>query len=290
MQAVKTKKEKDVRYRAERVKPGHIALLAALVLLACLFLAPMLISFMSAFKTNGEILKNPLALPGGFYTGGFEYLFAKTDFPKAFFNSVFLTVVSECLIILIIPMGAYGIARTQNRLSTAIYTFFLAGMMIPFQAYMVALFRELNTVGIFGTLAGPVVIYIAGATGFGTLLFTSFVSGIPREIEEAAHIDGCSSLRTFWQIVFPLLKPCTASMVILNGLGIWNDYLMPSLVLPSTGAKTINVEIYRFAGELSSRWDIVFSGVVCGIVPILIVFFALQGYFVKGITAGAAKG
>ena len=290
MEKINTTKAETVQYKAERVKPGQIVLFVVLILLALLFLAPLFISFMSAFKTNGEILKNPLAFPGSLYTGGFEYLFAKTDFPRAFFNSIFLTVVSECLIILVIPMGAYGIARTQSRLSTAIYTFFLAGMMIPFQAYMVALFRELNTVGIFGTLAGPVVIYIAGATGFGTLLFTSFVSGIPREIEEAAQIDGCSSLRTFWQIVFPLLKPCTASMVILNGLGIWNDYLMPSLVLPSTGAKTINVEIYRFAGELSSRWDIVFSGVVCGIVPILIVFFALQGYFVKGITAGAAKG
>jgi raffinose/stachyose/melibiose transport system permease protein len=289
MQAVE-KNQASVAYRKDRVKAGQIVLFAVLILLAALFLAPLLISFMSAFKTNGEILKNPIAFPSSFYTGGFEYLFAKTDFPTAFFHSIFLTVVSECLIILVIPMGAYGIARTQNKLSTAIYTFFLAGMMIPFQAYMVALFRELNTIGVFGTLAGPIVIYIAGATGFGTLLFTSFFSGIPREIEEAAQIDGCSSLRTFWQIVFPLLKPCTASMVILNGLGIWNDYLMPSLVLPSTGAKTINVEIYRFAGELSSRWDIVFSGVVCGIVPILIVFFALQGYFVKGITAGAAKG
>ncbi len=289
MQAVE-KNQAPVAYRKDRVKPGQIVLFVLLILLATLFLAPLLISFMSAFKTNGEILKNPIAFPSSFYTGGFEYLFAKTDFPTAFFHSIFLTVVSECLIILVIPMGAYGIARTQNKLSSAIYTFFLAGMMIPFQAYMVALFRELNTIGVFGTLAGPIVIYIAGATGFGTLLFTSFVSGIPREIEEAAQIDGCSSLRTFWQIVFPLLKPCTASMVILNGLGIWNDYLMPSLVLPSTGAKTINVEIYRFAGELSSRWDIVFSGVVCGIVPILIVFFALQGYFVKGITAGAAKG
>ncbi len=281
---------KTVNFKKERVRPGQIILFAVLILLALLFLAPMFISFMSAFKTNGEIMKNPIALPSSLYTGGFEYLYAKTDFPGAFLNSLFLTVVSECLIIAVIPMGAYGIARTKNKLSTAIYTFFLAGMMIPFQSYMVALFRELNTIGVFGTLAGPIVIYIAGATGFGTLLFTSFVSGIPREIEEAAQIDGCSSLRTFWQIVFPLLKPCTASMVILNGLGIWNDYLMPSLVLPSTGAKTINVQIYRYAGQFSSRWDIVFSGVVVGIVPILIVFFALQSYFVKGITAGAAKG
>ncbi|HPF86642.1 MAG TPA: carbohydrate ABC transporter permease [Candidatus Limiplasma sp.] len=273
-----------------KISRGQIVLFAVLLIFALLYICPLLISFMSAFKSNGEILRNPTAFPESLYLGGFEYLFAKTDFPTAFFHSVFLTLVSEALIILLIPMGAYGIARTKNKLSSAIYTFFLAGMMIPFQAYMVSLFKELNTIGIFGTLAGPVVIYIAGSSGFGTLLFTSFISGVPQEIEEAAQIDGCSQLRTFWKIVFPLLKPCTASMLILNGLGIWNDYLMPSLVLPSTGAKTINVEIFRFAGELSSRWDIVFSGVVCGIVPILILFFCLQGYFVKGITAGAAKG
>ena len=274
----------------EKVRPGHIVLFAVLCILFLFMISPLFISLISAFKTNGEIMRDPIAMPSSLYTGGFEYLFSKTDFLGAFFNSIFLTVVSEILIACIVPMGAYGIARTKSKLSTALYTFFLAGMMIPFQAYMVALFRELKMIGVFGSLAGPVVIYIAGSTGFGTLLFTSFMSGIPVEIEEAAAIDGCSKLRTFWQIVFPLLKPCTASMIILNGLGIWNDYLMPSLVLPTTGAKTINVEIFRFAGELSSRWDIVFSGVVCGIVPIMIVFFCLQGYFVKGITAGAAKG
>lgn len=271
-------------------RKGSVVLFAVILIIACLYVSPLLISFMSAFKSNGDILKNPTAFPTSVYTGGFEHLFNKTDFLGAFGNSIFLTIVSELLIIVVVPMGAYGIARSRTKASSRIYTYFLAGMMIPFQAYMISLFRQLKTIGLFGSLAGPVVIYIAGATGFGTLLFTSFISGVPEEIEEAAQIDGCSNLRTFWQIVFPLLKPCTASMAILNGLGIWNDYLMPSLVLPSTGAKTINVEIYRFAGELSSRWDIVFSGVVCGIVPILIVFFCLQGYFVKGITAGAAKG
>jgi len=282
-------KKQEIRER-KKVRPVTVIGFIVMVIVAALYVSPLIISFLSAFKTNGEILANPTAFPKSLYTGAFEYLFSKTDFPKAFSTSVILTVISELLIVIVIPMGAYGIARTRNKLSEAIYTFFLAGMMIPFQSYMIALFKEINSIGLFGNLAGPIVIYISGATGFGTLLFTSFVSGVPQEIEEAAHIDGCSNLRTFWQIVFPLLKPCTASMVILNGLGIWNDYLMPSLVLPSGGAKTINVEIYRFAGELSSRWDIVFAGVVCGIVPVLIVFFCLQGYFVKGITAGAAKG
>lgn len=276
--------------RSQQHRWGSWVLFGVLTILALLYVAPLLISVISAFKPNGAILKSPTALPTSLYLGNFEHLFQKTNFPKAFLNSVFLTVVSEFLIVCIVPMGAYGIARTRNRAANILYTFFLAGMMIPFQVYMIPLFRELNTIGLFGTMAGPVVIYISGATAFGTLLFTSFISGVPLEIEEAAQIDGCSNLRTFFQIVFPLLKPCTASMIILNGLGIWNDYLMPSMVLPSGSAKTINVEIYRFVGELASDWGIVFAGVVCGVVPILIVFFSLQSFFIKGITAGAAKG
>jgi raffinose/stachyose/melibiose transport system permease protein len=187
-------------------------------------------------------------------------------------------------------MAAYCIERGNKKITNVIYIYFLMSMMIPFQAYMIPLFRQMKFMGLFGTMAGPVVIYLAGAVSFGCLLFTSFLKGIPIEIEEAARIDGCGSLRTFWSIVFPLLKPVTASMVVLNGLGIWNDFLMPMLVLPAGEPKTVNVEIFSFVDQFASRWDIVFAGVVAGIIPVLIVFLSLQQYFVKGITAGAAKG
>jgi len=273
-----------------RIHWGRWGRFVFLLVLALLYVSPLFISLISAFKPKGAILKNPTALPESLYLGNFQHLFQKTNFPGAFLNSLFLTAVSQLFIVCVVPMGAYGIARTKNRASGILYTFFLAGMMIPFQVYMIPLFRQLNTIGLFGTMAGPIVVYIAGSTAFGTLLFTSFISGVPLEIEEAAQIDGCSNLRTFFQIVFPLLKPCTASMIILNGLGIWNDFLMPSMVLPSGRPKTINVEIFRFVGELASDWGIVFAGVVCGVVPILVVFFSLQSFFIKGITAGAAKG
>ena len=143
---------------------------------------------------------------------------------------------------------------------------------------------------VFGNMAGPIVSYIAGSIAFGALLYCSFLKGVPLEIEEAAMIDGCTPFQTFWKVTFPLLGPCTGSMVILNGLGIWNDYLMPYLVLPSGKAKTITVEIASFVGQYTARWDIVFAGTVISIVPALIIFCMFQKYFVKGITAGAAKG
>lgn len=274
----------------QKVKISDILIFLLTLCLAFVFVVPVIFAFISAFKTNGEILANPLALPTKWSLDNFFDLFQRTDFFTATWHSVFLTVVSEVLIIFIVPMGAYAIERRSTRVTKMIYSFFLAGMMIPFHLYMFPLFKEMKILGIYGKLAGPVCCYIAGSVAFGSLLYCSFLKGVPMEIEEAARIDGCGPFQTFWQVVFPLLGPCTASMVVLNGLGIWNDFLMPYLVLPSDRAKTINVEVYAFVGQFTARWDLIFAGTVISMVPALIIYVLLQKYFVKGITAGAAKG
>jgi len=269
---------------------SRVLIFALALLLAIIFVYPIFFALISAFKSNGDILKNPVALPTSLYIQNFKDLFEQSDFLKAIRNSIVLTVVSEVLIVCIVPMAAYGIERKKSRTTSLIYTYFLAGMMIPFHLYMFPLFKQMKIFGIFGNMVGPVVCYISGAIAFGTLLYSSFLKGIPLEIEEAAMIDGCNPLQTFWKVTFPLLGPCTGSMVILNGLGIWNDYLMPYLVLPSGKAKTITVEIASFVGQYTARWDIVFAGSIISIVPALIIFCMFQKYFVKGIMAGAAKG
>lgn len=152
------------------------------------------------------------------------------------------------------------------------------------------LFKEMKVFHIYGTLWGPIICYIAGSVAFGTLLYTSFLKGVPIDIEEAAKIDGCTEFKAFWRVVFPLLGPCTASLVVLNGLSIWNDFLMPYLALPSNQAKTITVAVYSFVGQYTARWDIVFAGTLISLVPALIIYVSLQKYFVKGIMSGAAKG
>ncbi len=273
-----------------KLKSTDILFFAIAVVLAFVFIYPVLFALMSAFKSNGDILKNPIAFPTSLYLQNFKDLFEQSDFATAIVHSIILTVVSEVLIVCIVPMAAYAIERRQSKATSLIYTYFLAGMMIPFHLYMFPLFKELKIMGMFGNMIGPIVVYISGSIAFGTLLYCSFLKGIPLEIEEAAMIDGCTPFQTFWKVTFPLLGPCTGTMVILNGLGIWNDYLMPYLVMPSGVAKTITVEIASFVGQYSARWDIVFAGTVISIVPALAVFCAFQKYFVKGITAGAAKG
>lgn len=273
-----------------RVKPLDIVLFIVTIILAIIFIYPVFFALISAFKSNGDILKSPVALPTSLYIQNFKDLFAQSDFATAIVHSIVLTVVSELLIVCIVPMAAYGIERRKSKVTSFIYTFFLSGMMIPFHLYMFPLFKEMKMLHLFGNMVGPIICYISGSIAFGCLLYCSFLKGIPLEIEEAAMIDGCSPFQTFWKITFPLLGPCTGSMVILNGLGIWNDYLMPYLVLPSDKAKTITVEIASFVGQYTARWDIVFAGTIISIVPALIIFCAFQKYFVKGVTAGAAKG
>lgn len=273
-----------------KIKPSSVIILLVTIFLAILFVYPVYFAVISAFKSNGEILKNPLAFPSELYLQNFKDLFAKTDFFTAIWHTIFLTVVSEVLIILVVPLACYAIERHKSRTTKAVYAYFTAGMMIPFHLYMFPLFREMKVLGLFGTLAGPIVCYISGSVAFGTLLYSSFLKGVPIEIEEAAKIDGCNEFQAFWRVVFPLLGPCTASLVVLNGLGIWNDFLLPYLAMPSDQAKTITVAVYSFVGQYTARWDIVFAGTLISLVPALIIYVCLQKYFVKGIMAGAAKG
>jgi len=272
------------------VTPGNIIIFIVTLLIAIVFAFPIFFNIMSAFKSNSAILKDAVAFPTELYTESFTYLLTKTDYPRAMLNSAILTLGSILAMVIVIPMAAYAIERTNRKWTNAIYIFFLFGMMVPFQVYMIPLFKQLNMMGLFGNLMGPIFIYIAGSVGFGVLLYTSFLKGVPREIEESAEIDGCSKFGIFWRIVFPLLGPVTASMVVLQGLGIWNDFLMPMLVLPSGQTKTMIVELFYYVGEFSSRWDMIFAGTTMSLVPVLIAFLSLQKYFVKGVSSGAIKG
>ncbi|MDR0656532.1 MAG: carbohydrate ABC transporter permease [Treponema sp.] len=276
---------------SELVRPRQIAGFLFLAVAAALYAFPVFMSFISAFRSNGEILRNPVGLPNSLYFDNFLFLFTRTELPRAFLNTLLLTAVSEIFIVAVVPMSSYAIARFPSKWTNGIYAFFIGGMMIPFQAYMISLFKELKTIGLFGTFSGAILIYLSGAVAFGTLLFTSFIkTTVPIEIEESARIDGANGLQVFWQIVFPLLSPCTASMVILNGLGIWNDFLMPSLLLSSKKPSALNVVIFHFVGQYNTRWNIVFAGAVICIIPAMAIFIALQKYFIKGIAAGAVKG
>ena len=167
----------------KKIKAGPIVCFIVTVILAILFVYPVYFAVISAFKSNGEILKAPLAFPTELYLQNFKDLFAKTDFFTAIWHTVFLTVVSEVLIILVVPLSAYAIERHKSKATKFVYAYFTAGMMIPFHLYMFPLFKEMKIFHIYGTLWGPIICYIAGSVAFGTLLYTSFLKGVPIDIE-----------------------------------------------------------------------------------------------------------
>jgi len=275
----------------KRVRPGNVVLLAITIILAFLFIYPVLFALLSAFKSNGDILKNPVAPPTSFYIQNFKDLFAHSDFAAAILHSVFLTVVSEILIVCIVPMAAYGIERRKSRFTVFTYTFFLSGMMIPFHLYMFPLFKEMKMFHMFGNMVGPVVCYISGSIAFGCLLYSSFLKGIPLEIEEAAMIDGCNPIQTFFLIVLPILKPTMVSVGILEAMWVWNDYLLPTLVLDIKSYKTIPMLIQYFRGSYGKvEMGPMMASIMLTVIPIVIVYLVGQKHIIKGVAAGAVKG
>ncbi len=273
----------------KKIKGKDLLIFLLTTVISFIIIFPVLFAFMSAFKSNGEILANPLALPTHFSLDNFKNLFNETNFLEAFMNSTIVTVVSLILIVLIIPMAAYPLARQQSKFYYIVYVYFIMSFMIPFQTYMIPLFDQLDAMGLLGHLYGVINQYIAFSVSLSVLLYTSFIRGIPYTLEEAAEIDGANKFTIFWKIIFPLVTPTTVTIVVLQGLGIWNDFLLPLLVMSGMDVKTINVEIYQFIGLYSADWGILFAGTVIAMTPMIIFFTAAQRYFVKGITAGAVK-
>lgn len=269
---------------------GEAIVAAVLAVLVVVVASPVLYALLNSFRSYAEITKDPMGLPTTFNFDNYVQLFQSTDFGEAVVNTLVITVVTVVLLVLLVPMAAYGIERIGGRLSTFIYFLFIAGLMIPFQVRMIPLVKGFDDVGLYSTLTSVILVHLGGAASFGVLLYCSFIKGIPIEVEEAAHVDGAGRLRTFWLIVFPMLLPVTSAFVIIQALGLWNDFFVPLVFLDSSSAGTINVAINRMMGLLTSQWQLIYTGAILAIVPSIVIFAAFQRYFIKGMSIGAVKG
>ena len=263
-----------------------------LLLLAILFLAPILVVLMNSFKGRFFISDSPFALPDqdtfvGLknYTSGI----AKTGFIQAFGYSLFITVFSVGAIVLFTSMAAWCITRVKSKLSTIIYYLLVASMIVPFQMVMFTMSKIANILRLDNPI-GIILIYLGFGAGLSVFIFSGFIRNIPHEIEEAATIDGCSPIQLFFLVVFPLLKPITITVAILNAMWIWNDYLLPYLVIGSN-YRTIPIAVQYLQGGYGSRdMGAMMAMLVLAIIPIVIFYLALQKHIIKGVVAGAVKG
>ncbi len=262
-------------------------------LLTIVFVSPIFIVLMNSFKQKSFINLQPFSLPKGEtfvkfenYARGIE----QTGFFDAFLNSLVITVLSVAAIILCTSMCAWYIARVQNKGTSLLYTLCLFSMIVPFQMVMFTLSKIADMLGLTNPF-GIVIVYLGFGAGLAVFMFVGFVKSIPLEIEEAAMIDGCNPLQTFFQIVLPILKPTCITVAILQAMWIWNDYLLPYLVLDITQYKTIPIAIqYLKGGYGSVDWGALMAMLVLAIIPIVVFYMACQKHIIKGVVAGAVKG
>jgi len=274
----------------KRLTAGQIVVMVVLAVLVLIVASPVIYALLNSFRSYAEITKDPMGLPTQFTLDNYVQLFQQTDYGEALVNTLIITVATVVLLVAIVPMAAYGIERVGGRTSRFMYILFIAGLMIPFQVRMIPLVKGFNEVGLYSTLTSVILVHLGGAASFGILLYCSFLKSVPIDVEEAASIDGAGRLRTFWSIVFPMLLPVTSAFVIIQALGLWNDFFIPLVFLDSSSAGTINVAINRMVGLLTSQWQLIYTGAILAIIPSVAIFAAFQRYFIKGMSVGAVKG
>lgn len=288
---VKSKiREKKEKLRAPMTLKDWIKFII-LMIISIVFIAPILLVLMNSFKGKLFVSNEPFAFPNAEsfvglknYTNGIE----KIDFFSAFFVSLFITVCSVILIVLATAMCAWFITRVKTWYTKLIYILFAFSMIVPFQMVMYPMSQVANTLHL-DNMFGIVIIYLGFGAGLSVFMFAGFVKSVPLEIEEAAMIDGCGPMKTFFLIDFPILRPSAITVAILQAMWIWNDYLLPTLIL--SDVKTLPMAIqYLRGGYGSIDMAAMMAMLVLAIIPIIIFYFACQKYIIKGVMAGAVKG
>lgn len=273
---------------------GKVISYIILVALTCVFLGPILFILMNSFKSRFEISNDPYSLPTGskFY-GIKNYLngLEQSNLLEATMWSFVITVSSVLVIVMLCAMTAYYITRVKTWWTSALYYMFVFSMVIPFQMVMFPTVQFSSMLGL-NNPAGMIVLYLGFGAGLSVFMFAGFVKSIPIDIEEAATIDGCNPVQTYFRVVLPMLKPTAITVAILNTMWVWNDFLLPNLVMGQGGSyKTIPMAVYALQGSNGNKdLGALMAMLVVAIIPIIIFYILMQKYIIEGVAAGAVKG
>lgn len=257
-----------------------------MIIVTAVFVFPLWMLISVGFRDAVSVAKNPFGVPTSFYLDNFKLAWTQGGLGPAFLNSFYITSVSVAILVLIGASASYYFARTTGRWGSRWYGLVAAGMMVPFQIGVLPLYRAFADAGLAGNPLS-VIIFNAGIhLPLTVILYTGFMKQIPIEYEEAARVDGASPFQTFWRVIVPLLLPVTGTVIVLDGVSIWNEFFTPLLYLGGTPNVTVPVQIYSFVGEFSTNWGQVFAGLLMASLPILIVFFIFQRYMIRSFGSG----
>jgi len=257
-------------------------------ILAFAYVTPFLLVFVNSVKLKPEILANPLSLPTSISWDNFQQALTKMNFFRSLTNSIIITVLSVSLLIVFSSMLAYYLARVKSKPTKYIFLILVTSMIVPFQALMIPFMARFAPFVSWNNRAALIFFYIGFGVALSTFLYHGFISTIPTEIDEAASIDGASDMVAFWKIIFPMMRPITATVAIINALWIWNDFLLPRLVLTEE-SQTLPLSTYLFYGQYSIEYGQAMAGLVLAVLPIVIFYLILQKQFISGISQGAVK-
>jgi raffinose/stachyose/melibiose transport system permease protein len=272
-------------------KLEKIILVVVLVLVACIYIYPVFLMFMNSFKPFGEIVSDAIALPTRLATENYTYVIDKINYYKLFGNNVIITVTGIVGIVAFSSIAAYILDRRPNRYTRIAYLIIITPMLIPFQTIMITLLKAMGVIHLSGSKLGLGVQYWGFGIPMATFIFYNFMKTIPKELDESAKIDGASTFRTFVSIIFPLLKSVTVTVIVLDVMWIWNDFLLPLLMVNSSNkTKTLVLAAYTFVGQMNTKWHYAMTAMVLAVVPSIVIFIFLQKYIVDGVVAGAVKG
>lgn len=262
---------------------------AVLAIVAIATAFPLYIVLVTAFKTNDEVYQNPIGLPLRPTFENFVTSWNTGNFGTLFINSAFFTATSMAIATLLSSLAGYAIARRSTRGSAAIYLFLAAGIFLPLQLALIPQFRLIRDLGLIDTYTGVILVYVASALPFGVFLMAAFMKAVPQELAEAATIDGAGYFGTYRRVYFPLSRPAIGTFLVLQGVTVWNDYIVPLTLLSDPDKRTLTTGILVFKQQYLAQWGNIMAGVVIILIPILIVFAIAQRSFVDGLYTGSVK-
>lgn len=267
-----------------------VLLETGMLVICVIFFIPLYYLLVNTFKPARDAALSPLALPiKNFTLDLYKEALDVINFWSSFRNSFVITAVSVIIIIVIGSMAAYSITRHKNKLTRLLFLYFLVGFMVPAQTTLIPLFNLMSKLNLQNSVLGMIVLYSSWCN-FALFMYQGFIGGVPKELEEAALMDGAGLWRMYWKIVFPLLKPVTTTIVIFDVMWIWNDFMMPYLFISSSDNFTLIMEVYKGVGQFSNNWTVMLCTMVIVLIPIVIFYLLMQKHIIAGITSGAVKG
>lgn len=254
------------------------------------FVSPLYLVFVNSVKTVREIYLSPLGLPVEISWNNFGRVMEKIDFGQALKNSLFFVVFGVAGLLVICSMAAYRLARHRTRVNKFVYLLLVSSILVPFQTVMIPLIKIIASIGLYNTRIGVLLAYYGYGIPFAVFLFYGFLSSIPREIEEAALIDGGSLFQVYRCIILPLLKPICVTVAVLDVLWIYNDFLLPFVLISDNELRTLPLVMYTFFTAYERPWDLSMASLTMVLTPAIIMFVILQKQITGGIVSGAVKG